>query len=99
MQIDPSSKVKDMTAEELFEIIREALESNTLLGKPEKPYVYGLAGIAELFGCSKTQAGRIKSSGKIDAAITQIGNIIITDAKLAVELAGKDYREGHNHIK
>ena len=32
---------------------------------------------------------RIKKSGKIDKAITQIGRKIIVDAELALELAGK----------
>ena len=52
-------------------------------------YVYGLAGIAQLFGCSIPTANRIKKSGKIDRAITQIGRKIIVDVELALELAGK----------
>lgn len=57
--------------------------------KKEKRYVYGLAGIARLFGCSLPTANRIKQSGKIDRAITQIGRKIIIDAELALELAGR----------
>jgi hypothetical protein len=34
-------------------------------------------------------ANRIKQSGKIDKAITQIGRKIIVDAELALELAGR----------
>ena len=34
-------------------------------------------------------ANRIKKSGKIDRAITQIGRKIIVDVELALELAGK----------
>jgi len=56
---------------------------------PNKKYVYGLQGIAHLFGCSMPTANRIKKSGKIDKAITQIGRKIIVDAELALELAGK----------
>lgn len=52
-------------------------------------YVYGIAGIAMLFGCSMPTANRIKKSGKISRAITQIGRKIIVDAELALELAGK----------
>lgn len=51
--------------------------------------MYGLAGIARLFGCSLPTANRIKQSGKIDRAITQIGRKIIIDAELALELAGR----------
>ena len=48
-----------------------------------------MAGIARLFGCSIPTANRIKQSGKIDKAITQIGRKIIVDADLALELAGR----------
>ena len=41
--------------------------------KEQKHFVYGLAGLARLFGCSLPTANRIKQSGKIDRAITQIG--------------------------
>jgi hypothetical protein len=51
-----------------------------------KNYVYGLDGIAKLFGCSKTSANRIKQSGKIDAALYQHGNKIIVDADKALSL-------------
>ena len=57
--------------------------------KEEKRYVYGLAGIARLFGCSLPTANRIKQSGKINHAITQVGRKIIVDADLALELAGR----------
>ena len=55
----------------------------------ERKYVYGILGIAKLFGCSLPTANRIKKSGKIDKAITQIGRKIIVDVELALELAGK----------
>ena len=57
--------------------------------KEERRYVYGLAGIARLFGCSLPAANRIKQSGKINRAITQVGRKIIVDADLALELAGR----------
>lgn len=56
---------------------------------PAKKYVYGIRGIASLFGCSLPTANRIKQSGRIDRAITQIGRKIIVDADLALELAGR----------
>ncbi len=52
----------------------------------KRRYVYGLKGLATLFGCSKATAYNIKRSGKIDAAISQIGNTIAVDAELALEL-------------
>ena len=51
----------------------------------EKP-VWQMTG---LFGCSLPTANRIKQSGKIDRAITQVGRKIIVDADLALELAGR----------
>ena len=57
--------------------------------KPDRRYVYGITGIARLFDCSIPTAGRIKASGKIDAAIRQIGRKIVVDAEYALELAGQ----------
>ena len=63
--------------------------AKTTSAKEERRYVYGLAGIARLFGCSLPTANRIKQSGKINRAITQVGRKIIVDADLALELAGR----------
>ncbi len=60
---------------------------------PQKRHVYGIRGIAELFGCSIPTANRIKRSGRIDKAITQIGRKIIVDAELALELARRKIDE------
>ena len=84
-----------MTGEE-FLFLQQNSESKqvqsaaTAVINPQKKYVYGIAGIARLFGCSTPTANRIKQSGKIDKAITQIGRKIIVDAELALELAGPD---------
>lgn len=54
-----------------------------------KNYVYGLNGIATIFNCSRVTANKIKQSGKIDAAIKQIGRKIVVDADLAFTLMNK----------
>lgn len=54
--------------------------------KPRR-LVYGIKGIADTFGCSIPTANRIKRSGVIDDAITQVGRKIVVDADLALELA------------
>lgn len=54
---------------------------------PRKKYEYGIRGIAKIFGCSIPTANRIKKSGKINAAITQVGRKIIVDADHALQLA------------
>lgn len=53
----------------------------------KKRYVYGVQGIADTFGCSIPTANRIKASGVIDEAITQVGRKIIVDPELALRLA------------
>lgn len=56
--------------------------------EPRKRFVFGLDGICDLFGCSKSTAERIKKSGIIDAAITQVKRKIVVDAELALQLFG-----------
>lgn len=92
---DLNKRIIDLTVGELLDIITEAVTPTKIVvdtTQENKRYVYGLAGIAELFNCSKTTANRIKQSGKIDKAINQIGNLIIVDADKAVELAGRIQR-------
>ena len=50
----------------------------------KKEYVYGIKGIAQIFGCSTATAQRIKSSGVIDGAITQRNRRIIVDVEKAM---------------
>ncbi len=38
--------------------------------------VFGISGIAEALGCSRSTAHRIKESGALDGAISQVGKII-----------------------
>ena len=89
-----SKPVWQMTGEEFIFLNRHALqESETKPAQPaadkDKKYVYGIGGIARLYGRSIPTANRIKKSGRIDRAITQIGRKIIVDADMALELAGR----------
>ena len=90
-----SMPVWQMTGEEFMYLCEHAsnhTEAQTqpqTVTDPERRYVYGMPGIARLFGCSIPTANRIKKSGKIDKAIIQIGRKIIVDAELALELAGR----------
>lgn len=86
--IDPETPLWQLTVREFMEL-QEQIKPKVKIEKPEKKYVYGIAGIAELFGCSKTTANAIKQSGKIDKAIIQVGRKITVDAELALSLAGK----------
>ena len=82
-----------MTGEEFIFLSKYASNQTEAQPQPvtdtERKYVYGILGIAKLFGGRLPTANRIKKSGKIDKAITQIGRKIIVDAELALELAGK----------
>jgi len=81
-----------MTGEEFLFLQQNSEQKQVqLVSVPEtqKKYVYGIGGIARLFGCSIPTANRIKKSGQIDKAITQIGRKIIVEAELAMELAGR----------
>jgi hypothetical protein len=70
------------------------LESEGKTRSAQKHLVYGIAGIAQLFGCSEPTAQRIKNSGEIDDAISQINGIIVCDAEYALDLlrVSKKYR-------
>ncbi len=78
-----------MTGSQFLELSRLANSHTQKQEVVSVKFVYGYAGIARIFGCSTATAARIKASGKIDAAIKQIGRKIIVDADLALELAGK----------
>ena len=91
--MDPDTPLFKLTVGELMDLIEQrikeqpAAESDRQIAPAGKRYVYGLNGIASLFGCSRTQAHRIKKSGKIDGAIKQTGRLIIVDAEKALNLA------------
>lgn len=90
-----NTRIIDITVGELLEMLNKHQEQNKPSAETpnqptgERKYVYGIAGMAELFNCSKTTANTIKQSGKIDKAIRQVGRKIIIDARLALDLAGK----------
>jgi len=78
-----------MTGEELTFLLNSSMEAKANEQTPvvQKRTFYGIEGIAQVFGCSVPTANRIKRSGIIDAAITQIGRKIIVDADMALALA------------
>ncbi len=78
MDIDPQTPLWKLTVEEFLEISKKL----TL----ENKYEYGLKGLAKILGCSVSKASEIKSSGILNEAIIQKGNIIIIDKKRALEL-------------
>lgn len=86
MKIDGNTPIWQLTVSEFMDILKE-IQQQPIIQQPEKRFVYGLTGIAKLFGCSRTTASEIKRSGVIDGAITQVGRTIVVDAELALDLA------------
>ena len=88
---DRNKRIIDLTVGELLDLLERNEKPPIVIDTVSdgRRFVYGLAGIAELFGCSKKTASRLKQSGRISGAITQVGSLIITNAEKALELAGK----------
>lgn len=80
-KIDPQTPIWQLTVEEFLEISKNF--------NSEKKYEYGLKGLAKILGCSVSKASEVKSSGILNEAIIQNGNIIIIDKEKALELFGK----------
>lgn len=78
MDIDPQTPLWKLTVEEFLEVSKKL--------NLENKYEYGLKGFAKILGCSVSKASEIKSSGILNDAIIQKGNIIIIDKKRALEL-------------
>lgn len=89
----PDTRIIDLTVAQLKEVIDRAVEESLARRQPQENttprLVYGIKGIAEIFGVSERQARYIKSSGVISRAIRQQGRTIVTDAHMALELFGK----------
>ena len=77
-KIDPQTPLCNLTVEEFLEVSKNF--------SSDDKYEYGLKGLAKILGCSISKASKIKSSGILDGAIIQKGNIIIIDKKKALEL-------------
>ena len=77
-KIDLKTPICFLTVEELLQVSKGF--------NAENKYEYGLKGLAKILGCSISKASKIKSSGILDEAIIQKGNIIIIDKKKAIEL-------------
>lgn len=84
-----SKPVAMMTGDELFYLFensRGVQNNDNTQQAPPKRMFYGIDGIAQIFGCSVPTANRIKKSGVIDDAITQVGRKIVIDGDMALAL-------------
>lgn len=94
IMISHDTRLIDLTVAQLAEVIDQAVKDSIQRNSAQKTelrLVYGIKGIAELFGVSERQARNIKSSGVISRAIRQQGRTIVTDAALALQLFGKKH--------
>lgn len=83
-----TTPIWQLTVGELKDLIQETTGTKTepKAMQTTEGYVYGIAGLAELIGTSKTTAQRIKSSGLFNEAITQIGRKMIINKKVVIEI-------------
>lgn len=96
--INDATRIIDLTVGQLEDLTRAWVRSEMASAKAgedhrDKRHVYGLKGLAKLLGCSVTRACQVNTSGIIDAARTRLGNVLIYDADLVLELIQK-YNDG-----
>jgi hypothetical protein len=98
-RIDPETPVWKLTVGELLEVLELSAKAMPEARTAEpadrtEKYVYGIAGIAKLLGCSRSTALAYRREGWIEPAIRQQGRKIVCDAGLCLELFGKRERRG-----
>lgn len=82
--IDPSVTLQDLLTMRLDEFV-------LFLRETQKEYK-NIEGIAEIYGCSYGTAKRIKASGLIDGAITQVSpRVFYTDILKSLRLYPREY--------
>lgn len=83
--MDKNTRIIDLTLGQFEEWLEsKGFKSEVELKRP-KNYVYGYAGVMELFNCSAGTASRL-IKGKIKDACYQEGRKIVIDAEKAMEL-------------
>ncbi len=97
-KINDATRIVDLTVGQLEDLTRSWVRSEVAAAKAgedhqDKRHVYGLKGLAKLLGCSVTRACQINTSGVIDAALTRLGNLLIFDADMVLELLQR-YNDG-----
>ncbi|MBB5283593.1 hypothetical protein HNQ92_001719 [Rhabdobacter roseus] len=87
--ISAETPISQLTVGELVQVLSLHLPSHDLKQPQvlEKKYVYGIAGLARLIGCSHPTAHRLKSSGKIP--YSQIGRKIVFEESAVLSALNK----------
>lgn len=84
IQIADKTKVADLSVGELRSVI-EAVVKETIAHNT-KATAHGIQGLADVLGCSVSQAKRVKASGLLQPAISQLGRVMVVDTEMALEL-------------
>lgn len=93
-KINDATRIIDLTVGQLEDLIRSWVRSEVASDKADddrqdKRHVYGLKGLAKLLGCSTTSACKINTSGIIEPALTRLGNLLIYDSDMVLDLIKK----------
>ena len=84
--INEATPIACLTVGQFLSLLSQQNERETISPKSEpegKRYLYGLAGLAKLLGCSKPTAQKLKDSGKI--TFMQTGRKLVFDADLVLK--------------
>lgn len=93
-KINDATRIIDLTVGQLEGLIRSWIRSEEASAKADddrqdERHVYGLKGLAKLLGCSTTSACKINTSGIIEPALTRLGNLLIYDSDMVLDLIKK----------
>lgn len=93
MNFDRNTPMWQLTLGEFLQELQRVIDNPKQFEMPtsekiaeNKEYVYGIAGLANLIGCSTSHAARLKGQGIFDEAIIQRGRKIIIDKEKALKL-------------
>ena len=67
-------------------ILSEFFQHDEMSARDPPRMVYGLDGLCEVLGCSKSTAMRLKKSGVLDESMVQTGRKIIIDAEKVLQI-------------
>ena len=83
--------VWQMNGEELLELQRLAAPHRAEFAEVKEPrLVYGLRGLCELLGCSRTTANKIKHDPRLRGCYSQAGKKIVFDAEKVLKALGRE---------
>ena len=83
--------VWQMNGEELLELQRLAAPPRVDSAEVKEPrLVYGLRGLCELLGCSRTTANKIKQDPRLRGCYSQAGKKIVFDAEKVLKALGRE---------